>query len=103
MRGMNDLMRQAQLMQNKMMKKQEELGGMTVEGSSGGGMVKVTVTGKQDVVGVVIDPKAVDPNDVGMLQDLVLAALTDGMRASRELAERELKSVTGGLSLPGLF
>ena len=102
-RGMNDLMRQAQQMQNKMLKKQEELGQMTAEGSSGGGMVKVVVTGKQDILSVTIDPSVVDPNDVDMLQDLVLTALNDGMRASREMAEKELTSITGGISIPGLF
>lgn len=103
MRGMNDLMRQAQIMQNKLAQKQEELGTLTTEGSSGGGMVKVVVTGKQDVVSISIDPTVVDPADVGMLEDLVLTALNDAMRAARELAEREMKSVTGGMSLPGLF
>ena len=103
MRGMNDIMRQAQIMQNKMLQKQEELASMNVEGSSGGGMVKVVVNGKQDIISVSIDPTVVDPADVGMLQDLVLTALNDGIRASREMAENELKSITGGISLPGMF
>ena len=103
MRGMNDLVRQAQIMQNKMVKMQEELAAKTVEGSSGGGMVKVVVTGRQEVVSVAIDPAVVDPDDVSMLQDLVLTALNEGIRASRELAEQEMKSLTGGISLPGMF
>ena len=103
MRGMNDLMRQAQIMQNKMMKMQEELAEKTVEGSSGGGMVKVVVTGRQDVLSVTIDPAVVDPNDVSMLQDLVITALNEGIRASREMAEQEMKGLTGGISLPGMF
>ena len=103
MRGMNDLVRQAQIMQSKMMKMQEELAAKTVEGSSGGGMVKVVVNGRQDILSVAIDPAVVDPDDVSMLQDLVLTAMNDGIRASREMAEHEMKGLTGGISLPGIF
>lgn len=102
MRGMNDILRQAQLMQSRMAKAQEDLAQLTVEGSSGGGMVKVTCTGKQEILSLVIDKKAVDPEDVEMLQDLVLAAVNDALRQSRELMEREMGAVTGGLKIPGL-
>ena len=103
MRGMNDLLRQAQVMQSKMAQMQEELARKTVEGSSGGGMVRVTATGRQELVSIVIDRNAVDPDDVEMLQDLVLTAVNDSLRLSRELMEREMASVTGGLKLPGFM
>jgi DNA-binding YbaB/EbfC family protein len=92
----------AQQMQMEMTRIQAELESATVEGSAGGGVVHVTVTGKQELVSLVIDPAAVDPDDVDMLQDLVVAAVNDGLRASRELAEQKMSAVTGGLRLPGL-
>jgi hypothetical protein len=73
-----------------------------VDGSAGGGVVTATVTGKQEVVSVTIDPSAVDPDDVEMLQDLVVAAVNDALRTSRELAEQKMSAVTGGLRLPGM-
>ena len=100
--GMGNLQRMAQQMQQEMMRIQSELEAATVDGSAGGGVVKATVTGKQELVGVVIDPSAVDPSDVEMLQDLVVAAVNDALRASRELAEQKMSAVTGGLQIPGL-
>jgi DNA-binding YbaB/EbfC family protein len=88
-------------MQQEMARIQAELEVTLVEGSAGGGVVQATVTGKQELVSVVIDPSAVDPDDVDMLQDLVVAAVNDALRASRELAESKLAAVTGGLRLPG--
>ena len=75
---------------------------VTVDGSAGGGAVRATVTGKQDLVGLVIDPSAVDAEDVEMLQDLVMSAVNDALRTSRELAEQKMGAVTAGLRIPGL-
>lgn len=99
--GMANLQRMAQQMQQEMARIQAELEVAVVEGSAGGGVVQATVTGKQELVSVVIDPSVVDPDDVDMLQDLVVAAVNDALRASRELAESKMAAVTGGLKLPG--
>jgi DNA-binding YbaB/EbfC family protein len=100
--GMGNLQRMAMQMQQDMARVQAELETMTVDGSAGGGVVKATVTGKQDLVGLVIDPSAVDPADVEMLQDLVMAAVNDAIKASRDLAEKKMGAVTAGLRIPGL-
>ncbi len=100
--GMGNLQRMAMQMQQDMARVQAELETMTVDGSAGGGVVKATVTGKQDLVGLVIDPSAVDPADVEMLQDLVMAAVNDALKASRDLAEKKMGAVTAGLRIPGL-
>jgi len=100
--GMGNLQRMAQQMQQEMLRIQDELASATVDGSAGGGVVSATVTGKQEVVSVTIDPSAVDPSDVEMLQDLVVAAVNDALRASRDLAEQKMAAVTGGLRIPGL-
>ena len=96
-RQMKKMMAQAQKMQQDMMKAQEELADERVEGSAGGGMVKVTVTGQSDVVGISISPEAVDPEDVEMLEDLIMAALADAIAKSKALAEKKM----GGLGIPG--
>ena len=100
--GMGNLQRMAQQMQQEMMRIQAELEATIVDGSAGGGVVTATVTGKQEVVSVTIDPSAVDPDDVEMLQDLVVAAINDALLTSRELAEQKMSAVTGGLRLPGM-
>jgi nucleoid-associated protein EbfC len=100
--GMGNLQRMAQQMQQEMLRIQAELEATTVDGSAGGGVVAATVTGKQELVSVTIDPSVVDPADVDMLQDLVIAAVNDALRASRELAEQKMSAVTGGLRLPGM-
>jgi DNA-binding YbaB/EbfC family protein len=100
--GMANLQRMAQQMQQEMLRIQTELESTIVDGSSGGGVVRAQVTGKQELVSVTIDPSAVDPSDVEMLQDLVVAAVNDALRASRELAEQKMAAVTGGLRLPGM-
>jgi DNA-binding YbaB/EbfC family protein len=100
--GMANLQRMAQQMQQEMLRVQTELGSTNVSGSAGGGVVGATVTGKQELVSVTIDPSAVDPDDVEMLQDLVVAAVNDALRASRALAEEKMSAVTGGLRLPGM-
>ncbi|HEY8868318.1 MAG TPA: YbaB/EbfC family nucleoid-associated protein [Candidatus Limnocylindrales bacterium] len=100
--GMGNLQRMAAQMQQQMARVQAELDAATVDGSSGGGVVRATVTGKQELVTVTIDPAAVDPADVEMLQDLVIAAVNDALSASRRLAEEKMAAVTGGLRIPGL-
>lgn len=103
MKGMNDLLRQAQIMQNKMAKIQAESGESTVEGTSGGGMVKVVCKGKQELVSISIDKEAVNPEDMEMLEDLVLTAVNEALRQAREMMEREMNAITGGMKLPGMF
>ncbi len=100
--GMANLQRMAQQMQQEMTRVQAELDTATVDGSAGGGVVRATVTGKQELVSVTIDPSAVDPADVEMLQDLVVAAVNDALSGSRRLAEQKMAAVTGGLRIPGL-
>jgi DNA-binding YbaB/EbfC family protein len=100
--GMANLQRMAMQMQQDMLRVQQELEGARVEGSAGGGVVKAVCNGKQELVSVTIDPSAVDPADVEMLQDLIVAAVTDAQRAARELAEARMSAVTGGLRLPGM-
>jgi nucleoid-associated protein EbfC len=90
-------------MQNRLMKIQEELAEETVEATAGGGVVKAVVTGQQKLVSIEIDPAAVDPDDVEMLQDLVVAAVNEGLTKAQELAAQRLSSLTGGMKIPGLF
>ena len=102
---MNQLLKQAQKMQQDMMQAQEALKDESVEASAGGGMVKVTVSGDLEVKSIAIDPQAVDPEDVELLQDMVLAAVNEGMRSAQELAASKMGGITGGLGglgLPGL-
>jgi nucleoid-associated protein EbfC len=89
-------------MQQEMLRVQTELEASQVDGSAGGGVVKAIVTGKQELVSITIEPDAVDPSDVEMLQDLIVAAVNDALRASRELAEQKMAAVTGGLQIPGM-
>ncbi|MGD0019293.1 MAG: YbaB/EbfC family nucleoid-associated protein [Candidatus Limnocylindrales bacterium] len=100
--GMANLQRMAMQMQQDLARVQQELAETTVEGTAGGGVVKAVANGKQELVSVTIDPSAVDPADVEMLQDLIVAAVTDAQRAARELAETKMAAVTGGLKLPGM-
>lgn len=103
MKGMDDLLRQAQQMQAKMADIQNELGSKQVEGSSGGGIVRVTCNGRQEILAVSIDKSVVDPDDLDMLQDLVMSAVNDALRLSRQLAEKEMGALTGGFKIPGLM
>lgn len=103
MGNMNKMMKQVQKMQADMAKMQEEVAQRTVEGTAGGGVVKVVANGKQEVLSVEIKPEAVDPEDVEMLQDMVLAAVNDALRKSQEMVAQEMGKITGGLNLPGLF
>ena len=100
--SMANLQRMAQQMQRDMARVQDELAAATVTGSAGGGAVTVTATGRQEVTAIEIDPAAVDPDDLEMLQDLVVAAVNEALRAARELAEAKMAAVTGGLRLPGM-
>jgi DNA-binding YbaB/EbfC family protein len=100
--GFGNLAKMAQQMQAEMARVQAELETLTLEGSAGGGAVRATVSGKQEVLAIAIDPEVVDPADVEMLQDLVTAAVNDGLAAARGEAERRMAAVTGGLRLPGL-
>jgi nucleoid-associated protein EbfC len=100
--SMANLQRMAQQMQQQMARVQEELAAATVEGSAGGGVIKAVATGRQELVSVTIDPSVVDPDDVEMLQDLVVAAVNDALDESRTLAESKMAAVTGGLRLPGM-
>ncbi len=101
-KGMGNLMKQAQQMQAKMAKMQEEVGKRTIEAAAGGGMVKVVVTGRQEVVSIDIEPEVVDPDDVEMLQDLVLAAVNQALRESQAMMTDEMSKLTGGLKIPGM-
>ena len=102
MKNMGDLQKMAREMQANMAKAQEELAAATVEGSAGGGAVVVVLSGTQECKSVKIQKDAVDPDDVDTLQDLVLAAYTDALKKSRELAAQRLGGVTGGLKIPGM-
>jgi len=101
--NMNKLMKQAQQMQAKMKKMQEEMEDRTKEATAGGGVVKVVVNGKQELVDLEIDPEAVDPEDVEMLEELILAAVNEGMREMQEEVNSEMSKVTGGMNIPGMF
>ncbi len=96
------MMRQVQKVQGDLQRVQEEASARTVEAAAGGGAVRATANGKGDLVAVVIDPAAVDPADVEMLQDLVLAAANEALRRAREMMSQEMAKVTGGVKLPGL-
>ena len=97
MRNMNDILRQAQVMQNKLAKLQQELNEREYEAASGGGMVKAVVSGKQELRSLTIDPKALEGNDVEMLQDLIMAAVNEAGRIARETLEREMSAISGGI------
>jgi DNA-binding YbaB/EbfC family protein len=102
MKGMGNMMKQAQKLQSQMMKLQEELADKTVESSSGGGMVTVVANGRQQIVSIQIEDEVVDPDDVEMLQDLVLAAVNDALAKAQEMVSSEMGKLTGGLNIPGL-
>lgn len=104
MKGMGNMMKQAQKLQEKMVKLQEELASATIETSAGGGMVKVVANGKQQIVSIQIEKEVVDPEDVEMLQDLVLAAVNDALAKSQEMVSKEMgKLMPSGMNIPGLM
>lgn len=102
-KGFGNILQQAQKLKAKMEALQEELGQRTVEASAGGGMVTVVVNGKQEVVSIKIEPEIVKPEEAEMVQDLVLAAVNEGLRRSKEMVAEEMSKLTGGLGLPGLM
>ncbi|MBI3037893.1 YbaB/EbfC family nucleoid-associated protein [bacterium] len=101
--NMQNIMKQAQKMQEKMAKTQEDLKARTVEASVGGGMVTVVFNGAQDLLKITIGKEAVDPEDVETLQDLVLSAVNAGLKKSQEMVQEEMGKITGGMNIPGLF
>ena len=102
MKGMGKMMKQAQKLQSKMVKLQDEMADKTVEASAGGGMVTVVANGKQQILSVKIEQEVVDPEDVEMLQDLIMAAVNDALVKSQEMVSEEMGKLTGGLNIPGL-
>jgi nucleoid-associated protein EbfC len=100
--GMGNLLKQAQEMQSRMAKIQEELAQKTVDGSAGGGMVQVTVNGQLALTAIKIDPSVINSEEKEMLEDLIMAAINDGMRKARDMASTEMSKITGGLKIPGL-
>ena len=103
MKNMKNLMKQAQQLQSKMAKMQEEMAEKTIEASAGGGMVKVVANGKQEVVSIHIEKEVVDPEDVEMLQDLILAAVNEALMQSQKMVSDEMGKLTGGMNIPGLM
>ena len=101
--NMGNILKQAQAMQAQMAKVQEQAASKTVAGTAGGGSVTVTANGAMQIVGIVIDPEVVKGGDVEMVQDLVMAASNDALRKAREMMADEMKSVTGGMNVPGLL
>ena len=101
--GIGNIMKQAQQMQRRMAELQEELENKQVEASAGGGMVTAVVSGKQQLLDLKIDPTVADPDDVEMLQDLVIAAVNEAIKQSQQMAQEEMGKLTGGMNIPGLF
>ena len=103
MRNMNDLLRQAQVMQNKISRLQQEMAEKDVEASAGGGMVKVVMNGRQEMKSIVIDKAVMESGDAEMLQDLIITAVNEAVRVGRANLEREMANISGGIHLPGMF
>lgn len=103
MKNFANMMKQAQKLQSKMLELQQELGNRTVTAQVGGGMVEVVANGRQEIVSLRIDPEVVNPEDVEMLQDLILAAVNEALNRSREMVAEEMTKLTGGFRIPGLL
>ena len=103
MRGMQDMLRQAQMMQKKLASMQEELKTREVEASSGGNMVTVRVNGSNEILALTIDKSVVEAGDVEMLQDLVLTAVNDALKKAKAMSDEEMAKITGGIKIPGMF
>ncbi len=103
MKDMGNMMKQAQKLQSKMLKLQEEMAEKKVEASSGGGMVKVVANGRQQLLSIQIEKEVVDPEDLEMLQDLILAAVNEALLKSQEMVTGEMSKLTGGMNIPGLM
>lgn len=102
-KGLAGIMKQAQMIQSKMAKLQEEAAQKTAEATAGGGAVTVVVSGKNEIKSLVIKPEAVDPNDVEMLQDLIMAAVNEALKKVHAELSEEMSKITGGMNIPGLF
>ena len=102
-KGMGNILKQAKVMQEKMADIQKELANKTIEFASGGGMVNVTINGRQEIVSIRVDPSVINPNDVEMLQDLIAAAVNGAIKRSQEMMSEEMGKITAGLNIPGLF
>ena len=102
MKNMNSMMKQAQNLQKKMLETQKELATRTVEATAGGGMVKVIANGGQKIESIELEKEVVDPEDLEMLQDLILAAVNDALKKSQDMVSTEMSKLTGGLNIPGL-
>ena len=100
---MNEIMRQAQQMQQKMSQVQNELAGRTVTASVGGGMVAVTLNGKNELLSVQIDREVINPEDREMLQDLIVSAVNEGLKKAQDMAQAEMRKITGGINIPGIL
>lgn len=103
MKNMNDLLRQAQVMQNKIARLQQEMAEKDVEASAGGGMVKVVMNGRQELKSIAIDKSVMESGDAEMLQDLIITAVNEAVRVGRANLEREMANISGGIHLPGMF
>ena len=101
-KGMGNMLNQAQKLQSKIFKLQEELADRTVETTVGGGMVKAVANGRQELISISIDPEVVDPEDVQMLEDLVVAAVNDVLKKAQEMVSEEMTKLTGGFNIPGI-
>jgi hypothetical protein len=102
MKGIGKMLKQAQRIQSDMLRLQQELADKTVEAASGGGMVKVIANGKQQIVSLSIEKEVIDPNEVEMLQDLILAAVNEALTKSQEMVSSEMSKITGGVNIPGI-
>ena len=102
-KGLGNILKQAQEMHGKISQLQEEMANKTVEASAGGGMVNIVMNGKQQVLSIRVDPEVVNREDIEMLQDLIVAAVNEANRKSQEMMTEEMKKITGGLSIPGLL
>ena len=103
MKGLNGLMKQAQQMQQKMATLQKELEAREIETSSGGGMIKIKITGKQQIVSISINKECVDPSDVAGLEDLMKTAVNQAIKESQDMVSSAMSKITGGINIPGLF
>ncbi|MDD2433058.1 MAG: YbaB/EbfC family nucleoid-associated protein [Clostridia bacterium] len=101
--NMNKMLKQVQKMQTDMAKMQDELGEMTVEATVGGGVVKIVMSGKQEVKELFLEPEILNPEESEMVQDLLIAAFNEALRKSQDLATEQMSKITGGLKIPGLF
>jgi hypothetical protein len=103
MKGMGNMMKQAQKLQAQMLRLQEEMAEKTVEATAGGGMIKVIANGRQQILSIQIEKEVVDPDDVDMLQDLMVAAVNDALQKSQAMVSAEMSKLTGGMNIPGLM